>query len=154
MRPLILLALPLALLACTETPNEPAPPKGPPAQPPVLAGVRLDQPVRAVGTEPFWRVEITPQTLSYYGMETGPDTPAATGVNKGPVMQGTVATFSTVSEKDEVMEVLLTATDCSDGMSDRTYPLTAQVTVGAAKLQGCAAQTAAFERAGESGRVE
>lgn len=153
MRPLLLAALPLFLVACTEMTEGPAPAE-PPAPPPVLAGVQLDQPVRVAGTEPFWRLEITPERLTYYAMETGPDTPAATGANKGPTVTGTVATFSTVSEKDEVMEILLTATDCSDGMSDRTYPLTAQVTIGATKLQGCAAQTAAFERAAESGRVE
>ena len=49
---------------------------------------------------------------------------------------------------------MLIATECSDGMSDRTYPLTAKVEIGDETLTGCAAATAAIERAGESGRVE
>ena len=53
-----------------------------------------------------------------------------------------------------VVKVMLTATECSDGMSDRTYPLTARVEIGGETLNGCAATAAALDRAGESGRVE
>ena len=48
----------------------------------------------------------------------------------------------------------LIATECSDGMSDRIYPLTARVVIGEETLQGCAASTAAIMGAGESGPVQ
>ena len=69
-------------------------------------------------------------------------------------MQGTVAAWTTATEAKTPLVVTLMATDCSDGMSDRTYPLTAKVEIGTESLTGCAASGAAIERAGESGRVE
>lgn len=152
MRLVALAALSPTLFACTDprTPDS----AEPPAPPPALAGVQLDQPVRLIGTEPFWRLEVTAEALTYYSAETGAETAAARAGNPGPTVQGTVATWSAEADGGRALEILLTATDCSDGMSDRTYPLTAQVTLGETRLQGCAAQTAAFDRTGESGRVE
>ncbi|MBD7941596.1 COG3650 family protein [Brevundimonas guildfordensis] len=141
-------ALSVALAACSqpaETPREAAKP-----EPRALAGVDLDQPVRVLGTEPFWAVEITPQGLTYSGV----DRPEQKAANPGPALQGTVATWTTKTEAGADLAVTLTATDCSDGMSDRTYPLTAKVEIAGETLTGCAAATAAIERAGESGRVE
>ena len=108
----------LALAACTQA-EEPAAPPAPPEPAPVLGGVDLAQPVRALGTEPFWSVELT-------------GTEMADGVE---------------------LRVTLVATECSDGMSDRTYPLTAMVKVGEQELAGCAAASAAIMSSGESGPV-
>ena len=116
----------------------------------VLGGVDLGQPVRALGTEPFWSVDIAGQTLRYSGV----DRPEQTAPNAGPVMTGTVATWTARTAQGHALEISLMATECSDGMSDRTYPLTAKVEIGDETLTGCAAATAAIERAGESGRVE
>ena len=38
----------------------------------------------------------------------------------------------------------LIATECSDGMSDRVYPLTARVEIGDDTLTGCAASKSAI----------
>ena len=65
-----------------------------------------------------------------------------------------MAVWTTETEARTPLILTLMATDCSDGMSDRTYPLTAKVEIGDETLTGCAAATAAIERAGESGRVE
>ena len=51
----------VALAACSQ-PAENAPVAA--AEPRALAGVDLDQPLRVLGTEPFWAVEITPAGLT------------------------------------------------------------------------------------------
>ena len=138
----------IAVLTACSQPAEKAPVA--PTQPRALAGVDLDQPLRVLGTEPFWAVEITPTGLTYSGV----DRPEQKAANPGPALQGTVAIWTTETEAKTPLVVTLTATDCSDGMSDRTYPLTAKVEIGGESLTGCAASIAAIEKAGESGRVE
>lgn len=138
------------LAACTQQePQGPDRPE-PPAPPPVLAGVDLAQPVRALGTEPFWGVDITPTEIKYSGV----DRPEQTGPNPGPAVNGTMATWDTQTTQGNRLEITLIATECSDGMSDRTYPLTARVVIGEETLQGCAASTAAIMSGGESGPVQ
>ncbi|MBX3476955.1 MAG: hypothetical protein KF910_05075 [Brevundimonas sp.] len=134
--------------ACTQEAAEPAAGPAAPAQAAVLDGVDLTQPLRALGTEPFWSVDIGPDGVRYAGV----DRPERTAPNPGPVMTGTVATWTTEAQ-GEALEITLIATECSDGMSDRTYPLTARVKVGEETLQGCAAATSALMGAGESGPV-
>lgn len=146
MRPILialpLLALPLlALAACSQGTTEAAPP--PADAPPVvlavvLAGVDLNQPLRALGTEPFWGVDITPATLTYSGL----DRPEQRASNPGPVIQGAIAVYATATEGGTTLVVTLIATECSDGMSDRVYPLTARVELGEETLNGCAASVA------------
>jgi len=137
----------VALAACSQ-PAEKLPANAAEAR--VLAGVDLDQPLRVLGTEPFWAVEIAPTGLTYSGV----DRPEQKAANPGPALQGTVAVWTTATEAKTPLVVTLMATDCSDGMSDRTYPLTARVEIGTESLTGCAASIAAIENAGESGRVE
>lgn len=139
----------LALTSCSQ-PGDGEAPAPAETEPRTLAGVDLDQPVRVLGTEPFWAVEITPQGLTYSGV----DRPEQKAANPGPVLQGALASWTARTEAGTPLVVTLTATDCSDGMSDRTYPLAARVEIGGETLTGCAAASAALERAGESGRVE
>lgn len=106
----------------------------------VLAGVDLGQPVRALGTEPFWSVEITPDTLIY----TRVDQPDQRAPNHGATLQGTVATYASSTNLQKALNVMLIATECSDGMSDRVYPLTARVEIGDDTLTGCAAAKSAI----------
>ena len=122
-----------ALTACSQPTAEKAPAAAAEAR--TLAGVDLDQPLRVLGTEPFWAVEITPAGLTYSGI----DRPEQKAANPGPALQGTVAVWTTETEAKAALVVTLTATDCSDGMSDRTYPLTAKVEIGDDELTGCAA---------------
>ena len=106
----------------------------------VLGGVDLGQPVRALGTEPFWSVEITPDALIY----TRVDQPEQRAPNHGATIQGTVATYATSTNLQKALNVRLIATECSDGMSDRVYPLTARVEIGDDILTGCAASKSAI----------
>ena len=101
----------------------------------MLGEVDLSRPVRALGAEPFWGVEITPDSLVY----TRVDQPEQRAPNRGVTVQGTVATFTTTTNLNQPLNVSLIATECSDGMSDRTYPLTAKVEIGDDELTGCAA---------------
>jgi uncharacterized membrane protein len=137
----------LALAACSQG-GEPA--VAPPAEPAtMLAGVDLGQSVRALGTEPFWSVELTGTEMIY----TSPEPPEYRAVQPKPVVQGTTATLDSRTATGAAFTVTLVATECSDGMSDRTYPLTAMVTIGDVRLNGCAASSAAILSAGESGPV-
>lgn len=112
-----------------------------PAEPPapvVLAGVDLNQPVRALGTEPFWSVEITTDALTWSGV----DRPEVIAPNPGPQVQGTTALYDAEAADGTSLTVTLIATECSDGMSDRVYPLTARVEMGDETLTGCAQSAA------------
>ncbi|MDP2765043.1 MAG: hypothetical protein Q8O54_09425, partial [Brevundimonas sp.] len=123
----------LALAACSPA-EEPAPPAAPEPGA-VLAGVDLTRPVRALGTEPFWSVELTGTEMVY----SSPEPPEQRAPQSRPVIQGTTASYQGATAAGTAFSVTLVATECSDGMSDRTYPLTARVEIGEEVLNGCAA---------------
>jgi len=158
---LVAAAAALALTACnpapggSEPPAEPAPPTdpAPPAEPqkPEINGIDLTEDLRAVGTEPFWAMEITDAGFKFSGV----DIPEQTAPATGPAMAGAEATWSGTSADNVAMKVVLTSGPCSDGMSDRTYPLNAKVDVGGQSYTGCAATIDALDRAKgkESGEI-
>ena len=150
MRAYVLTALAaLTLAACSPSTEGPETAEPEPTPAPVLAGVDLTRPLRALGTEPFWAVELTGSELVYSGV----DRPEQRAPQGQPTMQGTMAIWEATTGAGQPLKVTLTATDCSDGMSDRTYPLTAMVTIGEETLMGCAASVAAIMSTGEGGRV-
>lgn len=138
----------LVLAGCSAA-EEPASSPEPPLPEAVLGGVELAGPLRAIGTEPFWSVDLTGTEMVY----TAPEAPEQRAPRPEPVVQGTTATWEAETADGTRLKVTLIATECSDGMSDRTYPLTAMVTVGDRALTGCAASTAAIISTGESGPV-
>lgn len=138
----------LTLAACGEAaPPAETPPAPTPA--PVLGGVDLGQPIRALGTEPFWGVDIGADGIVYEGV----DRPREVAPRGEVELMGTMAVFSGQTDKGRTVKVTLIDTDCSDGMSDRLYPLTARVEIGEETLQGCAASRAAIMTSPESGPV-
>lgn len=146
--PLAAVAL-FALAAC----GEPAPPAEPdPAPPaaPVLGGVDLGQPIRVGGNEPFWSIDIGADGMVFQGV----DKPKEVAPRGEVDLVGTLAVFTGTTDRGRELKVTLIDTDCSDGMSDRLYPLTARVEIGEETLQGCAANAAAYAAAGESGPVQ
>jgi len=149
MRPTFVALAVLVLGACSAEPETPAGSAPEPEPAPTLAGVDLSRPVRLLGTEPFWGIDLTGTEVVY----SGADRPEQRGPQPKPTVQGTVATLETTTTTGTPIAVTLTATECSDGMSDRTYPLTALVEVGGETLMGCAASTSAIMSVGESGRV-
>lgn len=149
MRRLVLCFAAAALTACGTTAAQDAPPGGRPG-PASLGGVDLSQPLRALGTEPFWSVDISGNGMSF----SGADRPTLRAAPARRTMFEDSAVYRGLTESGVELVVTLEAEDCSDGMSDRTYPLTARVTFGDdIRLSGCAASTAAIMSAGESGRV-
>jgi uncharacterized membrane protein len=134
MRALVLLAPLLVLTACSQG-EDPAPAPAPAEPALVLGGVDLNEPLRALGTEPFWAVNIDDAGLVYSGV----DRPEQTAPNEGPQIAGTTAMWSGRTNQGQALSVTLIETACSDGMSDRTYPLTARVEIGEEVLNGCAA---------------
>lgn len=133
--PIVIALAGLSLGACYDREESKPKPAPQPQAAVTLGGVDLGQPVRALGTEPFWGVEITPDALIY----TRVDQPTQRAPNHGATVQGTVATFASSTNLNKALNVVLIATECSDGMSDRTYPLTAKVEIGDDELAGCAA---------------
>lgn len=151
MRPIppVLIIAGLSLTACYDrAENEPQAAPAPQAAA-VLGGVDLGKPVRAIGTEPFWSVEISRDALVY----TRVDQASRRAVNHGARVAGTTATFATSTDINEPLNVTLIATECSDGMSDRLYPLTARVEIGDDTLSGCAAAASALKTAPEAGSI-
>lgn len=139
----------LGLAACGQEAAEPV--AAPEVKAPVeLAGVKLEQSLAAMGNEPFWSVDIEPAGLTYKPM----DGETFTVGHDGPEVTGNVAVWTGQTAGGQKLVVTVTGTDCSDTMSDRTYPLTARVEVDDKILVGCAASKEALQRAGESGRVE
>jgi uncharacterized membrane protein len=148
MRPVFAALAVFALAACSPA-DAPDQPEAPPSPSPDLGGVDLDRPVRVLGNEPFWSVELTGRELVY----TTPDAAEQRAPQPAPLVQGTTATWESETAEGTALKVTLVATECSDGMSDRTYPLTAMVKFGDRDLTGCAASVAAIMASGESGPV-
>jgi uncharacterized membrane protein len=106
------LALPLlaALTGCL------TPPPPPPA------------PYHALGTEPFWNLLIDEHNLTF----TQPDA--------APILQPTpkvIIGFAGEIYQTPRIHVNIVHGQCSDGMSDRTYPDKVQVDVDGRRFNGC-----------------
>src|SRR5262245_33629332 len=123
----------LALAACQ--PQDPdgkpaeAPadaPAAPAAATPVAAsgGMDIGAPITARGTEPFWAVEITDGTKFRL---TRPDQPDLLAEAPGAAMSPGGATWVAKGPKGEQLTVTLKMGECSDGMSDLKYPMSAEV---------------------------
>jgi len=108
----ILLALPVAALlgACMPNPGPPAPP------------------YHAVGTEPFWSLLIDARDLTF----TQPDAQPI----RQPRPQAIVGIAGEIYQTPRI-NVNIVHGNCSDGMSDRTYPDKVQVTVDGRRFNGC-----------------
>lgn len=96
------------------------------------SGITAEEMVTLVGTEPFWGAEITDGTLKW----TTPENIEGQTIeitrfagNNGLGFSGTL--------DGKVMQLAVTPGDCSDGMSDRTYPFTATVIIGERQFFGC-----------------
>jgi uncharacterized membrane protein len=116
-----LLALaPLALLAACYGPPPPAPPITP--NPP--GGV-----YRAVGTEPFWDLTIDPRQMIF--TDRGNNVRVAQPTP--PVIVGIAGEIYRTPR----LNVNIVHAQCSDGMSDRSYPDKVQVDVDGRRFNGC-----------------
>ena len=88
---------------------------------------------QALGTEPFWSLEVLPGKLIYTSPEVQPGiavTYTLTGQGKQLRYSGTL--------QGKPMVLTIEPGECSDGMSDTVYPYKASFTWGDRTEQGCA----------------
>jgi heat shock protein HslJ len=113
------LALGLALMVsgCATTP--------PPAPAPASAAYF------ALGTEPFWNLEVTPERLRFHGV----DMPAIDVPNPGERSEGGQRIITTRALSVRIVP----DGECSDGMSERSYADSVSVRIGngPTHLNGC-----------------
>ena len=92
-------------------------------------------PIRAIGTEPFWGARVEGRCVTYSTSEDQDGTRIWTRFNPGP--DGGVWVGSLDGKPFKLVSRLRQG--CSDGMSDRSYPLDAMLTVRGEERSGCAA---------------
>jgi heat shock protein HslJ len=129
----IFLAPLLALAACTTLPYGAPPP------------VPVEAPYRAIGTEPFWDL-----TIDRGGVMTFIDRGDGVAVTEPtpPVRIG----FAGETFNGRRLKVNIVHAPCSDGMSDRSYPDTVNVSVDGRPYRGCGATADFFGSTNEYGQ--
>ena len=95
-------------------------------------GIREDEVLRFTGTEPFWAGQVSGAKLTYSTPEDQDGTEIAVerfagrgGLSFGGTLEG------------GKFEMVVTPLECSDGMSDRTYPFTVTLEIGEETRNGC-----------------
>jgi uncharacterized membrane protein len=103
-------------------------------------------PLSARGTEPFWAIDVEGETMTL----TRPDHPVlkqslARNSDKSAVQSNgaSVRIKADVSAEEFVwragdLNLRASPGACSDGMSDLTYPMSAELKLGSETLKGCA----------------
>jgi len=142
LRPLAFCLSIVALTACApEIPGgEPAPASvsGAPVSEPaaIVGGVDLSKPLKFTGTEPFWSLSVSEDDIILERPDAAPRhfTPSPFH------MDGQSAELRSTD-----LSAVVTAKPCSDGMSDRAYPLTAEVRIGDVVYKGCAVAAGAAQ---------
>ncbi|MDB5669013.1 MAG: hypothetical protein JWL74_1963 [Alphaproteobacteria bacterium] len=123
------------------------------AEPPASAGARAGPatsaclmqggerlrptPLRALGTEPFWGARIEGRCVTY----STPDDQAGTRIwtRYTPAANGGTWVGTLGGERFELTTRV--EPGCSDGMSDRRYPIAVELLVRGERRRGCAAPT-------------
>lgn len=127
-------------------PMPPGPPYPGPGQPtyPAPGYPSGETTYRAVGTEPFWDLEIGRELIfTDRGNSVSVSDPAPAPI------QGTAGPIY----RTERLEVNIVHRQCNDGMSDRSYPDTVDVRVdGRQRYRGCGAPIAFFNEVDETGQ--
>ncbi len=129
------LLLTATLTACGQGSNDATTAKGSPT----AASGDFDGDLNALGTEPFWAIKIRADDLTF----SRPGVEDAKSPNPGPAVENDRATW-TVANGPAPFKLTLTKGNCSDGMSDRHYPLSAVLVFEGKTMYGCAATPAAI----------
>ena len=121
----------LAFAGCTAgTPDAEG---APGTSPEGFTGIASSEIVYFGGTEPFWGGEVSGDRLTY----STPDNPEGTDIAiERFAGQGGLAFSGTLDGSP--FDMTVTPGECSDGMSDRTYPYTVTLRIGDATREGCA----------------
>jgi uncharacterized membrane protein len=133
----VIVAIGLIAAACTPKSDEGAAASEPADAPKVAATQPAAPPtgfagaINARGTEPFWSLEIRAGGLQLQR----PDHPDVNVPNPGAQAHGDAIVWGAAGDP---LRATLRQVACSDGMSDRQYPMSAEVQVGGETLKGCA----------------
>jgi uncharacterized membrane protein len=95
-------------------------------------GIGADETVHFTGTEPFWGGEVGGTALTY----TTPENPDGDKVTVERFAGRGGLSFGGTFEGAD-LEMTVTPLECSDGMSDRTYPFTVSLKIGDDLRNGC-----------------
>lgn len=135
MKPVYLAAAFAVLLAACQQSGEPGNASGtvPGTSPEGFTAIAPDEIISFTGTEPFWGGTIRGGSLTYSTPENIDGTVIEVERFAG---QGGLSFSGTLAGKG--FDLLVTQGDCSDGMSDRTYPYVATLKLGEELREGCA----------------
>lgn len=123
----LLAALALAAAACTPAQTDGIDPEGKP-----FDAVAPQEAVTMLGTEPFWNLAVQGEE----GVWTTPDNQPGTKLALKRFAGNGGLGFS--GELDgKPLTATLTPGQCSDGMSDRSFPFVATIALGGETLTGC-----------------
>lgn len=112
----------------------------PPTTATSLAGVDFRKPVRAFGTEPYWSMDISPETIRFEDLSVDDGAPANWAPH-APKIAGTAAVIETRTPKGEPVTITLMGESCLEvGGEANTLPLKASVKIGERTLTGCAGE--------------
>jgi uncharacterized membrane protein len=133
--PPLRLALALSLIACgAESPQTDTSSGSTDTTGSAGAAIVSALPLRALGTEPFWALDIETSELRF---RTPDDTAGVRFPAAAPSLTGD--TVSWTARRDSIaIEAHVWPGKCSDGMSDREYPYTVRLTVTGTLHHGCA----------------
>lgn len=126
-----ILSVALAISACSQGPGEISNDTEP------FSDISDTASISAIGTEPFWALEIEPQGDGYSASYSNPENIDGTSFEVHRFAGNNGIGFS--GELDGgPLQVALTPGKCSDAMSDREYPYIATVAMKSRTLFGCA----------------
>ena len=97
-------------------------------------GRALASRLKALGTEPFWAAEVEGRCVTYRTPEDQQGTRIWTRFGEG----GGGQAWEGALEARQFQLIVRPSPGCSDGMSDRTYPLEAVLRVKGETRRGCA----------------
>ncbi|BDW83543.1 membrane protein [Erythrobacter sp. Dej080120_24] len=120
----------MLVASCTDTPGEISRDTKP------FDDISATTHISMLGTEPFWGIDITPDGEGFVARYTSPEDLEGSQFAVSRFAGNNGIGFSG-SLDGKALQIALTPGQCSDGMSDRTYPYTATVALGDAVLYGC-----------------
>ncbi len=126
-------SVPLALAACHGGGDERWGAPGNRADTQPFAGIAPGETIRVAGTEPFWNGEIEGGAFVY----KTPDNSAGVTIAVSRFAGRGGVSFSG-EHAGRALTLAVTPGECSDGMSDRTYPFVATLLIGEESRSGCA----------------
>lgn len=98
-----------------------------------FAAIGAEETISFVGTEPFWGGEVAAGKLTY----STPENQAGETISVRRFAGNNGLGFSGALG-GAAFDMAVTPGACSDGMSDRSYPFTVTLTIGAEQRRGCA----------------